>query len=152
PAEAQPAIAALTEDPAKALKLFTAKLTAAVEVPAKRIAAWVADLDSEDFDRRSDAERHLADAGDQAEDALRKAVQKAASVEQKRRAERLLSRIEPKNDPTHLRHLRALEILERHGTKEAIALLEKLAKGAPAARLTRDATESLRRLQRSEEP
>jgi WD40 repeat protein len=152
PEEVQRAVVALAKDESKAVALFARRLAPAVEVSAKRIAAWVIDLDSEDFDRRTTAERRLTEAGAQAEERLRQAVRKPASVEQKRRAERLLRLLDPKNDPIHLRHLRALEMLERVGSEEAAALLRRLARGAPAARLTREARESLERLKRSEQP
>ena len=44
-----------------------------------------------------------------------------------------------------LRAVRAVAVLERVGTPDAKALLGRLAKGAPAARLTREATDALRR-------
>src|SRR5262249_44467161 len=148
---ARPAIAALKSDASKAVKLFEQKLAPAVEIPPARIAGWVAELDSEDFDRRTAAQKRLADVGDQAEPQLRQAVRKPTSVEQARRAEALLRRLDPKHDANHQRHLRALEILEGAATKEAVALLEKLAKGAPTARLTREAKESLQRLKERDE-
>ena len=72
---------------------------------------------------------------DQAAEQLRAVAAKPATLEVRLRAERLLRPLEDlANDPTHLRHLRAVEILERIGTREAVALLEKLARGASAAR------------------
>jgi hypothetical protein len=44
--------------------------------------------------------------------------------------------------------IRAIEVLEYHGTPEAGGLLEKLAAGAPAAWLTQEARLSLSRNQR----
>jgi hypothetical protein len=48
--------------------------------------------------------------------------------------------------PERLQALRAVEVLERIGTPEARKVLETLATGAPAARLTREAKASLGRL------
>jgi hypothetical protein len=45
-----------------------------------------------------------------------------------------------------LRELRAVEILERIGTSGARQVLRTLAKGSPAARVTREAKASLDRL------
>jgi hypothetical protein len=47
-----------------------------------------------------------------------------------------------------LRRVRAVEVLEAVGTAEARDLLGVLAKGAPGAALTREARESLGRLER----
>ena len=48
--------------------------------------------------------------------------------------------------PDRLRELRALEVLERLATPEAAALLDDLARGPSAARLTRDAAAARDRL------
>jgi hypothetical protein len=46
-----------------------------------------------------------------------------------------------------LRTVRAIEVLERTATPEACKLLRELAKGAPGARLTREAAAALKRLE-----
>jgi WD40 repeat protein len=51
----------------------------------------------------------------------------------------------PVTDPELLRHIRTVEVLERIATPAAREVLEALAKGAPAARLTREAKASLER-------
>lgn len=50
--------------------------------------------------------------------------------------------------PDRLREVRAVEALEHVGGAEARRLLEALAKGAPAARLTREARAALERLEK----
>jgi hypothetical protein len=63
------------------------------------------------------------------------------------RAKRLLDRLDRALGPgEELRRVRAVEVLELIGTPEARRLLEELAGGEPAARLTREASSSLRRL------
>lgn len=47
-----------------------------------------------------------------------------------------------------LGHLRAVETLERVGSDPAREVLRALARGVPAARLTREATATLKRLDR----
>ena len=47
-----------------------------------------------------------------------------------------------------LRELRAVAVLERVGTSEAVGLLRELARGDVAVRLTREAKASLERLSR----
>jgi hypothetical protein len=48
--------------------------------------------------------------------------------------------------PEVLRRLRAIRVLERVGSAESRAVLERLAAGAPSAPETREATAALRRL------
>jgi hypothetical protein len=65
------------------------------------------------------------------------------------RATRLLRQLDlPIIEPETLRMLRAVEVLELAGTQEARAVLEALSKGAPEARLTRQAGAALKRLER----
>ena len=47
--------------------------------------------------------------------------------------------------------MRAVEVLERIGTSEAAELLKALAKGTPAARVTKEAKASLERLTQANE-
>jgi hypothetical protein len=149
PAEAQEAIVALAKEPGRAVRLFTAKLCLVTPIPRARIAAWVAQLDSSDFPTRKAAIRDLEAAKEQAAEALREAADKAVALEVRLRARRLLEQLDDlAKDGERMRQLRAVEVLERIGTKEAVALLEKLAGGAPAATLTREANASLRRLRR----
>src|SRR5262249_52565546 len=139
PAVSQPAIVKLATNAKQAIGLFREKLPPTVAIPPARIGLWIDDLDSDQFERRLAAERALAGARDQAEEQLRQAVKKPGSLELRRRAERVLKQIDPSTDPVRLRQMRVVEILERLGTKEAIELLRRLARGAPAAELTREA-------------
>ena len=52
----------------------------------------------------------------------------------------------PITSPEALRAVRSVEVLERCGTPAARQLLETLAGGAPAARMTREAKSALQRL------
>jgi hypothetical protein len=74
-----------------------------------------------------------------------------ASLELRRRVESLLARAEAEQQtPSReaIQSLRALAVLERIGTGEAVALLTSLAEGAPEARLTQEARATLARLKR----
>jgi hypothetical protein len=113
-----------------------------------RLRQLVRDLDSSEFAVRAKSARELAGLGGAAEAALRAAVADAPSLEVRLRAEALLAELDPVKAPERLRELRAAEALETAGTPEARALLEELAKGDPAARLTREAKASLERLRR----
>ena len=74
---------------------------------------------------------------------------KPTSLEARRRAEGILREMEKAVPPPGQRRaLRAAEILEWLATKEARTLLLKLAKGAPDARLTREAAAACKRLER----
>ena len=83
--------------------------------------------------------------------ALRKALDGRPPLETRRRLEQLLEKQELGRwapAPEGLRLGRALEVLERAATPEARRVLEALAAGAPAARLTQDARGALARLSR----
>jgi RNA polymerase sigma factor (sigma-70 family) len=110
----------------------------------KAIAQRIADLGSETFETRENAMREVEKLADMALPALRRAQKEPSSLEARRRVDRLLSRIEE----AARQDLRAVEVLEHIGTPEARGVLEALAKGAPEARLTREAKAALDRLER----
>jgi len=68
--------------------------------------------------------------------------------EVRRQATRLLDKLATLSGE-RLRHVRAVEALEYTNTPSARQVLEGLAKGAPEARLTREAIEALERLKRT---
>jgi hypothetical protein len=109
------------------------------------------DLDTNQFAVRESAKQELEKLGEIAAPACRKALEQKPSVEARRRLEALLekqSREWQNPSSERLRTLRAVEVLEHIGTPEARQVLETLAKGAPEARLTQEAAESLQRLSR----
>jgi hypothetical protein len=121
-------------------------------VPApdeRRIARLIADLD-DSFARREKAYRELVSLGARGAPALRRALQGQASVEVRRRVERLLERLGSSTEapPPELVRLRVVEALEANGTTEARKLLAELAAGPAASPLTREAKASLERLSR----
>jgi RNA polymerase sigma factor (sigma-70 family) len=143
------ALRLLAEAPARAVPLLRARLRPAPATDAKRIDKLLALLDSAHFAERDRAVRELEGLGDRAEGALRRFVAGGASLEAQRRAERLLARLEgPVTDRDLLRALRAVEALEWAATPEARHVLERLAGGAPEARLTREAQAALDRLKK----
>lgn len=84
-----------------------------------------------------------------AEAALRRALKKAASLQQKKEIEAVLKALEwPYTSADRLRRLRAIEALEGIGSPEARKVLEEMAKGAPQAPETADAKASLQRLEK----
>jgi RNA polymerase sigma factor (sigma-70 family) len=115
---------------------------------AKRATQLVADLDSDKFAVRQKAMVELDKMGDPATGALRKALAAPLSLEARRRIEQILSGLDGKQGALHLRKSRALEALELIATPAARDLLQVLAAGDPGARLTQEASEAKRRLER----
>jgi hypothetical protein len=146
PTKAHQAIGALAA--ARSITAFLAKRLTPVEAPdEKRLARLIADLDGEQFQQRDAATKELQQLHLLAGPALRKALANQPSLEARRRLEELLQRLEePITSGDTLRALRAVEMLERSGTKEARAVLEVLSKGVAEARLTLEAMASLDRL------
>jgi hypothetical protein len=142
------AVCTLCASPADGITLLKARLTPIAAEKPERICRLVADLDSEDFGTRETATKEVARLGVQAEAELQKALAMAPSAEVRNRVEPLLKALEGwvVKDPETLRRIRAVWVLERIGTPEARALLEKVAEGAPAARPTQDARAALMRL------
>jgi hypothetical protein len=113
-----------------------------------QLRSVLADLDSTSFPRREAASRQLTSLADRAGPALHAALKTDLSAEQRRRIEEALATLTAVPPANALRDLRAVEVLERIGTPEAGLVLEKLARGAPEARLTREAKATLERLAR----
>jgi WD40 repeat protein len=114
-----------------------------------RVAGWIADLDSDEFDRRERASHELGQLGEQAGPALRQALKAPPSAEARRRLEALLEYLEQgTTSPEQLRAVRAVQVLEGIGTPEARRVLQGWAGGAAGALLTEEARLALRRLAR----
>lgn len=138
---------ALAAAPARSVPFLKARLRPVPAIDAAAIQKLVADLNSGRYAVRQKAMHHLEALGEIAEATLRKALEQGPSLELRRRVEPLLAKIEaPISAPEQLRALRAVEALERAGTKEARAVLAELAGGAPQARLTHQARDALQRL------
>ncbi|HWG44722.1 MAG TPA: WD40 repeat domain-containing protein [Gemmataceae bacterium] len=122
------ALGGLAAAPAQAVPLIKERFRATPpRVDPKRLARLIANLDDDVFKVREKATRELAEAGSDAADALRKALANDPSVEAKGRIEGLLNRLDKGGSSEHLRHLRAIEVLERIGTPAAKDVLRELA-------------------------
>lgn len=130
--------------PAQAVALFKEKMAVHATAHGEVTAAQVKDLDSTDFRKREQATKQLTAAGELVLAQLHEAL-KTASPEARERLNGLIANAD-KMTPEKLRAIRACEVLEGIGNKEAKVLLAEWAKGAPSATLTREATESLERL------
>jgi WD40 repeat protein len=125
---------------------YLAKRVRPVPKPdAKRIAGWVADLDSDNFARRKAATAELEKLCELASAECRRALANSDSLEARKRLERLLAAVDADErapSPERIRALRAVELLDRFGTPAARRSLAELSDGAPGARLTREAKAS----------
>jgi WD40 repeat protein len=121
----------------------------ALAVEARRIEQLVADLGANDFAVRQKAADELEKLGELAGPTLRKALEGKPSLETRQRIDKLLGMMTTLElTPPQRRAVRAVEVLEQVNTGEARELLERLAKGALGARLTREAQAALDRLSR----
>jgi hypothetical protein len=142
----QTAVGAFIDDPGKSVRWLAEHLHAAKPVPADRIRQLIGQLDSPRFAERENALQELRRFGQDAEPALRRALDAKPSTEIRGRIESLFASIHSGNPPETLRAIRALQALEAIGTREAIEVLKRLAQGDPDAQLTRDAQASLERV------
>jgi len=122
-------------------------LKPAAVIDAEKIAGWVRQLDSDEFDQREKASQALADLGTAVETKLREALEKTRSLEVRGRLERILEGQEGQ-EGEHRRLGHALEILEMIHTPAARGLLVDLAKRASDSRLAREARMALDRLEK----
>jgi hypothetical protein len=109
------------------------------------VTRLLADLGGDRFEKRSRASRELEAVGEAAAPLLRRALQGDAPLETRRRIEQILERWHD-GTPAQRTAVRATAVLEQVGTPEARRLLQELARGAPAAMLTRQAAAALGRL------
>jgi hypothetical protein len=142
------AVLAMSEQPAPATFLRE-KISPAKPVAEDRLAKWIADLGSDTFAVREKASSELAELGEQAAPALRKALAGRPDLEVEKRLRRLLDALKKGPSPAELRRLRAVQVLELAGTEQARAVLRSWAGGAPEARLTIESKAALRRLGQS---
>jgi hypothetical protein len=142
------AIWAFTGTPEQTIAFFQTHLKPAVPANPKVVAQLIRDLGDNRFAVRKKANAELEKLGELAAHILEESRKDTTlPLEARQRLDKLLSALRgPVTAPEKLRAIRAVETLEYIGTPEARALLERLAEGAPAARLTEEARESLGRL------
>lgn len=146
-AQAYRAVGRLVGAPRPVLALFRARLKPLPAVDDGVLAKLLADLDSKEFSSRQKAEQELEKLGDFAIPALKRALQGKPSLELRQRVQQVLTKLENRFlSVEELRTWRVMEVLEHIATPEAEQILEKLAQGAPAHRITEEAKASLQRL------
>jgi hypothetical protein len=116
-------------------------------VAGQHLEQLVKDLSHDQFAVREKATKGLFELGDLAEPALEKILAKPPTLEARRRALTILKKI-AQTAPKNFQMLRSIEALEHTRTPAAQELLEELSRGAPTARLTREAAAALDRLAR----
>jgi hypothetical protein len=150
PPEAHRAIWSLVAGSDQAVAFLDKRLKPAAAMEkrlVRQIKGWIADLDSDGFRVRLRAAEHLEKLGDRARPALLDALSRRPSAEAARQLRRLLGHIEKQPLlPEQWQALRAIEALEHIGSRSAIAVLARLAKGAPDDRLTREVRTARQRL------
>jgi hypothetical protein len=145
PSKVQGALWALVAAAEQSVPFLRNHLRPVARPDEERLARLTQDLDDDQLAVRRQAAKELPELGDTAEPALRRGLEGTPSLELRRRIEQLLARL-AEWSPERLRALRAVEVLEQSGTTEARRLLQELARGAPAARLTQEAQAALKRL------
>lgn len=146
PAKAYRTIWVMSETP-EATAFLRRKLVPVKPVSNERLRQLFADLESDTFTVRDGAAKALAELGEVAAPAMRKALADKPPLETRKRLETLIQRVEQKTlTLNELRIVRALDVLERQGTAEAWQVLRSLAQGMPEARVTREAKTALERL------
>jgi WD40 repeat protein len=149
PAKALRAAQELRVSPVQAVELIRKTLKPAKPADAEQIRKLLGDLDSEEFSVRSQATRELRGLGDLAGPGMRKALEGDPSPEARRRIEELIDKLSTSEvSDEALRAVRSIALLEAIGTPKAREVLKASAKGAPEARLTREAKAALQRLER----
>ncbi|WP_020469922.1 WD40 repeat domain-containing protein [Zavarzinella formosa] len=146
------AIRILTNNPTDAVSFLKDRMRPAPPTDPMAIARWVTELDNNRFAVRERAGVELAKLRHLALPALQAGLKAKPGAEAQGRIEKLLAAVKirrPDLAGDELREVRAVEALEAVATPEAKRLLESLAKGAPEARLTEEAKESLSRLNRN---
>jgi hypothetical protein len=135
-----------------AVPFLKGRLRPAARPDAGRLRRALADLGSDSYKTRAAATAEIGALGEGALGELRKAVRQTNDLEKQRRLEALLraarEAARPFGTAEAVRRWRALEVLEKAATPEAVGLLKELAGGAPGARLTVEARAALDRLAR----
>lgn len=148
------AVYTLSAAPMDVVAVVKERLQPVPKEKPERLQKLIAQLDDDDPAIRETATKQLAGIGAPAGVALRKAQAETKSAEVKLRVENLLKPLDEwvVKDPETLRAIRAIWVLQRIGTKEARAVLEKLAAGAPESRITQEAQSALTILSRKPPP
>ncbi|HEY7314232.1 MAG TPA: hypothetical protein VH643_33075 [Gemmataceae bacterium] len=129
--------------PQQAVPLLREHLKPVPAPDLERVRQLVKTLDGDDFKERQKAVEELKKVSDAAASTLRRMANEKSSLYVRRTLQQILDAQE--TAPEALRAVRAVEVLEWIATPDAVRLLDELAKGAPDARLTREAADARNR-------
>jgi len=146
-AEGFRALQSLSTVPELSIPMLKTCLQPASVANAQQLARLIENLNAESFAAREQATRELMALDFRARPALVRALEDHPTPEVRRRIEPLLEALDRPNWPDELREIRAVEVLERIGSRNAKELLSHLAKGDPNARQTEHAKAALHRLE-----
>lgn len=142
------AMCRLAQHPEQAVEFLRKQLAGWRELPLAAVEQVLADLDHPRYSLREMAAARLARLGEQVEPLLRQRLAQATSLEQRRRLELLLQRLELRTFTTEqLRARRAFEILEWIGTPQVHHVVRRYADEGTDARIGEEARSTLQRLQ-----
>jgi RNA polymerase sigma factor (sigma-70 family) len=134
--------------PAEAVKLFAEKVKSVEALDPKRIQRLLADLGSDEFAVRETAEKAVLGLDEQAIPYLEATLKSAPPLEVRLRVKRILEEKQGVAITSEkLRQIRAVMVLERIGDGASKNLLKRWAGGPVGARLTREASAALKRLE-----
>jgi WD40 repeat protein len=146
-ASAYGATMALRASPQESFRLAKSKLRACAPVSRMRLDRLLNDLDADDYAIRKAAATELQAQGETVEPALRIALTKKCSRTVERSIKRILYKLENGElSRVQIREVRMVEVLELICTYDARTILADLSKGTASARLTREATFALHRI------
>jgi WD40 repeat protein len=138
----------LRASPEQSVALLGSRLHAVPPLDPRQVELLIDDLDHEDFEVRERATMRLDRLEQSAVPVLKAALAAPRSPELRRRLESLLKDVdEPRHSMQRVRDRRAIHALRAIGTPQAREVLQRLANGAPEARLTQEAREELKWLE-----
>jgi WD40 repeat protein len=137
----------LVADPDRSVAFLKKHVLAIPSLDGEKVARLVADLDSDDFDKREAADEELAKLGEPAAVALSKLLASKPSEQARRRASEILERIAVAlPTPDQARVLRAVEALEHMKTNGATDVLKDFAGQTNHSGMAREAKAALARM------
>lgn len=142
--EAYAAIRHLLGHPNEAVALLKVRVKVPEALDSKWLKERLTALDAPQFRDRERATSELADAGELAISAMHEALT-SASPEARQRLKILIDKAQGTTSEK-LIAIRACEVLEGLGTREAAKLLEDWSKGVPGTTLVRESQESIERI------